>query len=134
MWNDLTIFFYLVFQIRNFISIFFLWFHSKQWIFSLKFNFMKFKNSWKSICFSQKTWNDWKATKLFLFENDACFRDKTLISCKQTIIHCEFMSNEAIIKVHNMPCETKSSANETVFFFDLIKWQFHVFVRVFQND
>ena len=61
-----------------------------------------------------------KTIKLFLFENDACFRDKTLINCKQTIIRCEFMSNEAI-KTYNMSCKTKSSANETTFFFDLIK-------------
>ena len=95
---------------------------------------MKFKDSWKNICFSQKNWNDWKTTKLFLFENDVCFRDKTLINYKQTIIHCEFMSNETIIKVHDMLYETKNSTNEIAFFFDLIEWQFHVFVRVFQND
>ena len=57
-----------------------------------------------------------KTTKLFLFENDVCFRDKTLISCKQTIIRCEFMSNEAI-KVHNMPCE-KTSTNKTIYRFN----------------
>ena len=133
MWNDLTIFFYLVFQIRNSIPTLFLWFHSRQWTFSLKFNFMKFKDLWKSTCFSQKNWNDWKAIKLFLFENDACFRDKTLTSCKQTITHCEFMSNETI-KAHDMPCKTKSSTNEATFFFDLIEWQSHVFVWVFQSD
>ena len=32
-----------------------------------------------------------KTIKLFLFENDACFRDKTLTNCKQIITHCEFM-------------------------------------------
>ena len=62
-----------------------------------------------------------KTIKLFLFENDACFRNKTLINCKQIIIRCEFMSNETIIKIHNMSCETKSSTNETTFFFDLIE-------------
>ena len=48
-----------------------------------------------------------KTTKLFLFENDVCFRDKTLINCKQIITHCEFMSNKTIIKTHNMSCEKK---------------------------
>ena len=56
-----------------------------------------------------------KTIKLFLFENDVCFRDKTLINCKQTIIHCEFMSNEAI-KIYNMSCEAKNSTNEITFF------------------
>ena len=77
---------------------------------------MKLKRSWKNICFSQKNWNDWKTIKLFLFENDACFRDKTLINCKQIIIHCEFMSNKTIIKIYNMSCETKSSTKKTIFF------------------
>ena len=62
-----------------------------------------------------------KTIKLFLFENDVCFRDKTLINCKQIIIHYEFMSNETIIKIHDMSCETKNSTNETTFFFDLIE-------------
>ena len=62
-----------------------------------------------------------KTIKLLLFENDACFRDRTLINCKQIIIFCEFMSNEAIIKVHDMLCETENSTNETTFFFDLIE-------------
>ena len=62
-----------------------------------------------------------KTIKLFLFENDVCFRDKTLINCKQIIIHYEFMSNETIIKIHDMLCETKNSTNETIFFFDLIE-------------
>ena len=62
-----------------------------------------------------------KTIKLFLFENDVCFRDKTLINCKQTIIHYEFMSNKTIIKIHNMSYETKNSTNETIFFFDLIE-------------
>ena len=61
-----------------------------------------------------------KTIKLFLFENDACFRNKTLTSCKQTIIRCEFMSNETI-KTHDMSYETKSSTNETIFLFDLIE-------------
>ena len=61
-----------------------------------------------------------KTIKLLLVENDACFRDKTLINYKQIIIRCEFMSNEAI-KSHNMLCETKSSTNETTFLFDLIE-------------
>ena len=61
-----------------------------------------------------------KTTKLLLFENDVCFRDKTLTSCKQTITRCEFMSNEAI-KAHDMSCETESSANEATSFFDLIE-------------
>ena len=113
--------------------IYFLFMLNSKQLTSLKFNFMSFRSSWKNICFSQKNWNDWKAIKLFLFENDVCFRDKTLINCKQIIIYCEFMSNETI-KVYNMSCEAKSSANETISFFDLIKWQFHVFVRVFQND
>ena len=58
-----------------------------------------------------------KTIKLFLFENDACFRDKTLINYKQIIIFCEFMSNRTIIKVHNMSYETKNLTNETTFFF-----------------
>ena len=62
-----------------------------------------------------------KTIKLFLFENDVCFRDKTLINCKQTIIYCEFMSNETIIKIHDMSYKTKNSTNETIFFFDLIE-------------
>ena len=61
-----------------------------------------------------------KTIKLFLFENDVRFRDKTLINYKQTIIRCEFMSNEAI-KVHNMSYKTKSLTNEAAFFFDLIE-------------
>ena len=61
-----------------------------------------------------------KTIKLFLFENDVCFRDKTLTNCKQIITRCKFMSNEAI-KVHNMSCEAKNLANETTFFFDLIE-------------
>ena len=113
--------------------IYFLFMLNSKQLISLKFNFMNFKNSWKNICFSQKNWNDWKTIKLFLFENDVYFRDKTLISCKQTIIHYKFMSNE-VIKAHNMLCKTKSSTNETTFLFDLIEWQFHVFVRIFQND
>ena len=117
MWDGLIILFYLVFQIRNSTLTFFLWFDSRQWTFSLKFNFMRFRGSWESICFSQKNWNDWKTAKLSLFENDVCFRDRTLISCKQTITHCEFMSNEAIIKVHDMSCE-KGSANEAAYRFD----------------
>ena len=61
-----------------------------------------------------------RTTKLFLFENDACFRDKTLINCKQIIIRCEFISNEAI-KAYNMSCKTRSSTNEAAFLFDLIE-------------
>ena len=62
-----------------------------------------------------------KMIKLFLFENNACFRDRTLTNCKQTITRCEFMSNEVIIKVHDMSCETENLANETTSFFDLIE-------------
>ena len=58
-----------------------------------------------------------KTIKLLLFENDACFRDKTLTSCKQTIIYCEFMLNEAIIKAHDMSCE-RTSANEASYRLD----------------
>ena len=58
-----------------------------------------------------------RTIKLFLFENDVCFRDKTLTSCKQIITRCEFMSNEAIIKVHDMSYE-KTSTNETSYRFD----------------
>ena len=60
-----------------------------------------------------------KTIKLFLFENDVCFCDKTLINCKQTIIRCEFMLNETI-KAYDMSHKTKSSINETIFF-DLIE-------------
>ena len=59
-----------------------------------------------------------RTIKLFLFENDVCFRDKTLTSCKQTIIRCEFMLNEAI-KAHNMSCETENSAKRNSFFFSI---------------
>ena len=62
-----------------------------------------------------------KTIKLFLFENDVCFRDKTLINCKQIITFCKFMSNKAIIKTHNILCETRNSTNEIIFFFDLIE-------------
>ena len=62
-----------------------------------------------------------KTIKLFLFENDVCFRGKTLTNCKQIIIRCEFMSNEATIKTYNMSCEAKSSTNKAAFFFDLIE-------------
>ena len=58
-----------------------------------------------------------KTIKLFLFENDACFRGKTLTNCKQIITHCEFMSNETIIKAHDMSYE-KNSKNETIYRFN----------------
>ena len=61
-----------------------------------------------------------RTAKLLLFENDVCFRDRTLINCKQIITRCEFMSNEAI-KAYNMSCETKSSTNKIIFLFDLIE-------------
>ena len=61
-----------------------------------------------------------KTIKLFLFENNACFNDKTLINCKQIIIYCEFMLNETI-KIYNLSYETKNLTNETTFFFDLIE-------------
>ena len=61
-----------------------------------------------------------KTIKLLLFENDACFRDKTLTNYKQIITRCESMSNEAI-KAHDMSCETESSTNKAAFFFDLIE-------------
>ena len=129
-WFNYTLLF--SFSNSKFYTYFLFMLNSRQ-LTSLKFNFMSFRNSWKNTCFSQKNWNDWEAIKLFLFENDACFRDRTLTSYKQTIIHCESMSNEAI-KTHDMLCETESPANETASLFDLIEWQFHVFVRIFQND
>ena len=110
MWNDLIISFYLIFQTRNFIFItFFLW------LFKIVNFIQQHKIHKKTFAFHKKIEMIEKTIKLFLFENDACFRDKTLINCKQTIIHWKFMSNKAI-KVHNMLYETKSLTNETVFF------------------
>ena len=68
----------------------------------------------KAFAFRKKIEMIERTIKLFLFENDVFFRDKTLINCKQTIIRCEFMLNEAIIKAHDMSCE-KNSTNEAVY-------------------
>ena len=118
-------------SIRNFIFTFFLWLNIQAVDFFIEIQQHEIHK--KAFVFRKKIKMIERTTKLFLFENDVCFRNKTLINCKQTIIHCEFMLNETIIKIHDMSCETKSSTNETTFFFDLIEWRFHVLVRVFKT-